>query len=375
MALEGDFPAARALSLTSYVDGREYHALQDTDIAPLPGAVNPFVALAANQADDEPSASMAYRVHVVAGPKPETAAANTLYVEPGAEGEVVVIYRIYLPSDEAFDDAELPPEVRVDGLGGEQACAQLNAQLKPPAGELISVAQYSALRGMPSPASNPPRFRAAFNPQVNLLCAFAGQAEHCRDGDRPPRLDGLYATSHNQYAYTHLDRGLGPVVVLYGRLPRTPSNTPKGTPLEMRYWSLCQSEFFSLTVADCLHDGQLHLDQDDHYVVVTSLPEDRPANASAECGVNYLAWPQHGDGFGVAAPLGQDDPERGFVVMRNLLTAPDFAHAIYRTERQGDEADVMGEYLPQARYLERGVFESLVGCEGAPYQALSAQLR
>lgn len=368
IVLEGSFPSARAASLTSYKDGLEHHALKDEDIDPLAGSVNPFRALAANQSTEQGADSTVYRVHLAASPI--TNATNTLYVEPGVDDQVVIIYRVVLADENDSGGDIVPPAVKVDGFSGQDACDVLQAELKEPAEKAISANSYSVLRTLPSPASNPPYFRAAFNPEVNLLCAFNQNSENCRVGDRPPRSEGLYATSHNQYAYTHLDRSIEPVVAIFGRLPKTPSNTPKGTPLDMRYWSLCQSEFFSMAVVDCLHDGQLHLDEEDYYVIVTSLSDDRPANATDACGVNYLAWPQNGDGFGVAAPLGEDDPKRGFLVLRNLMTSPDFPYAIYHTELQGEEADVMGEYLPQARYLERGEFESLVGCDGMPYPAL-----
>ena len=50
-----------------------------------------------------------------------------------------------------------------------------------------------------------------------------------------------------------------------------------------------------------------------------------------------------------------------------MLPADDFDQAIHNTEVPGDEADVMGDYLPRARHFTKAEFDAL-GCD--PWLAL-----
>ena len=105
---------------------------------------------------------------------------------------------------------------------------------------------------------------------------------------------------------------------------------------------------------------------DGFFTIVTSKPEDRPDNANGDCGVGYLPWPDKGDGFSFSEGR-SDDPNSAFLLLRNMLPADDFEEAIQNTSVAGDEAEVMGEYLPRASYMSRAEFEGL-GCD--PYLAL-----
>ena len=100
---------------------------------------------------------------------------------------------------------------------------------------------------------------------------------------------------------------------------------------------------------------------DGFVTIVTSKPEDRPDNASDECGVGYLPWPNNGDGFSFVEGR-TDDPNSAMLLLRNMLPADDFEEAIQNTSVAGDEAQVMGEYLPRASYMSRAEFEGL-GCD------------
>ena len=96
------------------------------------------------------------------------------------------------------------------------------------------------------------------------------------------------------------------------------------------------------------------LDKDGFYTIVTSRAEDRPSNAIERCGAAWVEWPVQGDGAG--------HPDDAFLIVRNTLPAPDFSEAIQNVSKPGDEASVMGPYLPTGEYMSRTDFEAL-GCQ------------
>ena len=83
------------------------------------------------------------------------------------------------------------------------------------------------------------------------------------------------------------------------------------------------------------------------------MPSDRQRNASERCGVAWLSWPLRGDGAGYPNDL--------FLGFRNLLPSPSFEHAIQNTKVPGDEAAVMGDYLPTSTCSTMADFEAR-GC-------------
>ena len=122
----------------------------------------------------------------------------------------------------------------------------------------------------------------------------------------------------------------------------------------MRFWSLCTGESRVTTrTPDCLSDRQVLRQSGREFTVVVSKPEDRPANATRECGVAWLDWGANGDGAG--------DPDYAALILRNMLVDPDFPHAIQRVARPGTEAEVMGPHFPRADYMTREEFEAR-GC-------------
>ncbi len=122
---------------------------------------------------------------------------------------------------------------------------------------------------------------------------------------------------------------------------------------QLRFWSLCTGESRVTTrTPDCLADRQLALGRRRAYTVVVSKPEDRPANARRRCGISWLDM---GDGDG------DQRSDYAVLIMRNMLVAPTFEHAIQRVPRPGSEPQVMGPYFPRAQYAERADVEAL-GC-------------
>ena len=120
---------------------------------------------------------------------------------------------------------------------------------------------------------------------------------------------------------------------------------------QLRYWSICQNESPVTTrVADCLYDEQVPVAADGNYTIVISLAQDRPANANATCGVAWMAW---GAGDGV------DRPEAATLIVRHMLPDASFTNTWSRVELPGQEAAVLGDYLPRGEYLSRSAFEQL----------------
>lgn len=155
--------------------------------------------------------------------------------------------------------------------------------------------------------------------------------------------------------YAFVSRGFraGPVLVLRGKLPTTAQTGPGVRRMgsgQLRYWSICQNEsLFTSIGSGCVHDSQIPLSRGREYTIVTSLRSQRPANAIARCGVAWIPWPAAGDGDG--------HRQDGLLIVRNMLPAQSFHHAIQDTATPGDERSVLGPYDPVGRYTTAAGFE------------------
>ena len=388
LRLRGEYPHARYASFMVYgpdpvtgLPGTPFDGLADIDIVPDDGSTNPFEVGA-----DRTVEQRSYEVQLVGERVPADDAerdANTLYgVTPGepAAGDRAqqLIYRVYVPDDgrNLLGDTGLP-ELTVelaDGstLTGEEACAALQSDTELPVDVLPSLGEdaYATLRGLGEqpthPAQLPVVFRRFFNAQHATLSSFYTGT------DREPELaaadatpfGGYFSNLDNQYVIAVLDRDLGPdpdagtVAVITGAAPVTPRTRDGAEVMEdgdLRYWSVCQNESSVTTrVADCLYDEQVPRDAEGRYTVVVSRAEDRPQNATPECGVAWLDW---GPGDGV------DRPEYGLVIVRHMLPSPGYGTTIANVAAPGEEAAVLGEVLPQATYETPETFDER-GCAG-----------
>jgi hypothetical protein len=164
---------------------------------------------------------------------------------------------------------------------------------------------------------------------------------------------GFLSNQDNRYIYASISQQLGNVVALHATLPATPS-TAGGTATmgggDMRYWSLCSNDGNTLAVFDCLYDEQVARDAQDRGVILVSKAADRPANATAMCGVSWLNW-------------GRSDT--GVLIWRNMLPRPEdqFPYAVqYVPGPPGQhEAEVMARYYPYGTHMQKATFEAL-GC-------------
>jgi hypothetical protein len=395
VVLHGKFPHSRFMSLTSYTGiggqaGFPTTSLTDIEINPDPRASNPF-----RSGTSRTGHRRSYTITLSgdADPGVGNRAPNTLYT--GQVGQtattqfVEVIYRIYRP-DERYDlsgGVGLPKAMLVHAdrstATGQTVCDEL--QVVSGAGSPIPAfgapigfpeAQYDAVLalGPPThPAVQPIVWDRFFNPKRLAEPFFRGTVLQSQIATLPTALtSGLYATPANAYVVGYASRLLGPdpgghnVLVLHAKLPTHPSTFARdrvndSAGKQVRYWSLCNYGALVVEIGTgpvlmdgCLFDEQVPTDADGFYTVVVSLPEDRPANATAQCGVAWLDW---GKGDWLARP------DLATLIMRNQLSDPSFVEGIDKVLTPETEPQVMGDYYPTSRYLTPAQFEAR-GCPG-----------
>ncbi|MDB4542768.1 hypothetical protein N9241_00850 [bacterium] len=371
ITFEGEFPYSRYMSLSSYnsADAGVIDSIKDREIQAEAGSTNPF---AEGNLRNDPSRSYLISLEPGLPPADENSAAeNILYDGSGATDSVVLLfYRVYTPNTgrDLTGDVGLPRVTLQTEDGsirqGEEACSVLNAGFEP-SPVYLPEDIYANLRGDYDPSRNPPVFRTNYTVQFQVQCDFLGNCEN-----NPERGPGLFSNADADYIYSFLNRNNGDVLVLRGQIPETPKTLEGNNDVfmekELRYWSMCEYEYYSQKLSGCLYDEQIQINEDGFYTIVTSKQEDRPDNATQDCGVGYIPWTNDGDGLGVVD--GRDsNPNDAWMVVRNILPASDFTQAIQNTSVSGDEPEVLGEYLPKGRYFSRAEFEGL-GCN--PWLAL-----
>ena len=367
LKLHGQYPYARDISLNTYrADTSPAMALTDQDIAADSGSFNPFL-----EAADRLQYPRDFTISMRNGSPVTDVANNTLFDFAESGSKSTLIYRVYV-ADEGKDiqGGVTLPAVELtlssgEQLFGQQACDVLQVDTDELAIPLVPMETYAKIRSNPafSPAKQPAIWRAAYNGQFGIQCAFLGQC----DGT-PQRQVSYYANADNQYISTFLDSNFGEIAVTRGKLPVVPK-TLAGAAIfdtseaQMRYWSICQNEYYSQVVTACLFDENIFVDDDGYYTVVTSPKGSRPNNAVDECEVNYLPWTEQGDGFKRVTLLGENKLNEALLIVRNMLPKAGFNQAVQNTLTPGDEYAVMAEYLPVTEYMSQADFEAL-GCGG-----------
>ena len=369
LKLNGEFPYARYMSFNSYrQDNSPAFALRDQQIIATNGSINPFT-----QGAERNSNKRSYQIELAAGQAPIIPPNNILYdYAQDNNGEALLLYRVYVPNKgkDATGGVGLPtPELTLTNgevLKGQSACDKLESDKELAKVPVIPPDTYAQLR-QNNPAKENPIWRAVYNVQFGFKCSFLNQCE-----GNPVRQVARYANLDNQYISTYVDRSIKPVIVIRGKVPKVPE-TVNGNEIfdesdaQVRYWSMCQNEYYSQKVASCLYDEQVAINPDGYYTMVSSLPSDRPINANDQCDIGYLPWSSDGDGFSII-PGRQNNATDGFLLMRNMLPADSFDNAIKNTSVPGDEAEVLGDYLPTIQYFTKAEFEAL-GCDA--YKSLA----
>jgi len=371
LKLKGEFPHARYMSLNSYrADASPAYSMADNTIVSDQGSINPFV-----QDADRNSAFRNYELMIEQGTAPEVIPDNTLYDSVNAGEKSVLIYRVYVPNQgKDMKGGVALPKVELtlangSVLSGVEACEALASDTDLLPIPKVPAGTYAYLRGSGNPAQNSlieengkqtVKWKAAYNAVYTNKCSFLNQCE-----ESPERQVNWYANLDNQYVSAFLDNTIKPVVVIRGKLPEIPAtlngvNTYDESTAELRYWSICQNEYYSQKVEACLYDEQITIQPDGRYLIVTSKEEDKPSNVSSECGIDYLPWSEAGDGFAIVDGM-ENNEQDALILVRNMLPVNGFNQAVQNTATPGDEEAVMGEYLPTAEYFTTEEFEAL-GC-------------
>jgi len=349
LRIDGDFPHARYMSFNVYDPAlRPLGALADVELAPDPGNRNPFLAGAKRNVSKR-----AYSAFLDFGAAPENAAdrkPNTLYAGSGQNGLPNVagslIYRVYTPDKGRDETGGVGiPTVTLQTPDGGKAPRSACSTVKKPAVDGINDEVAASDADLPVPGravTDPPQWRKF----VNLPYTLA-------PSDMTRELGGsggFLSNQHNSYLSTTVSKQLGQVVVTRMRAPTFPdtrSGAKKMGSGQLRYFSLCENEFASQRYIACRADDQSAVDRDGYLTYVMSTPSQRPATATASCGVTWLPW----------GPF-----RNGLLIYRHMLPAAGFRQAIQFAE-VNEEGETMGEYLPVTRYYaDKAAYEREAGC-------------
>ncbi|MCU1451691.1 MAG: hypothetical protein JWP02_3861 [Acidimicrobiales bacterium] len=360
LTIRGQYPYGRYMSLTTYtpylfsIDG-----LHDAAIAPDAGSSNPFVAGAERYATTPRN----YTLTVVLGQKPAAPPPNTLYTT-SADGSKTgtnfrLAYRVYRPDEGKDDRGGVPlPQVTVNMPGGQSfPLPQCDVPGFPPNGVNNVVANANgAPAGPPWPGTNPPTWHRFYNGLTSAatLTDNGVTGTQASDGANAQIMQqsskgGFLDNPDNAYVYAGFSRGYGSVVVLHGKLPTFAATYPAAATMpggtQLRYWSMCTYDVASERYYGCVPDDEVATDASGGFTIVVSDPSNRPANATAACGANWLP-------FGPA-------PE-SLAIMRNMLPDASFTNAI-QSAGYGTEAKDLGAYYPAGLYTTKSAFEAK-GC-------------
>lgn len=362
--LDGSYPHARFMSLTSYVNnGVSQEALNDIDIDPKEGSSNPFIAGANREA-----ANRDFRVVVPgAGVTPDPG--ENALLAPSNNGSVQeLIYRVYLPDSQS--DAEpsslpIPTLVKQDAtqVTGQALCDQINNSQRYfrmntlPQSTYASYVKTQGADAKTNPARRNLRWEKYLNRDLALSIFKYGtpsQADRLDDKDLG-EIGAFYDNRAVKYLVGPINQGFGKVLVLRGKLPTFPNTGSNESTMgtgQLRFWSICQnSSPVETRGVDCVHDSELPLAAGRKYTIVVSTSANRPREATRACKVAWLNWGTEKDSLGRPS---------GTLILRNLLADPNFANAAQKillsdvavtssgTDRQ---RTVMGSYLPTGNYF------------------------
>lgn len=364
MILKGTYPNIRYFSFSAYettsdgFDLVEKH-LYDSQIAPDPGSVNPFVPAQTTARDGRghEKGGSARGTYTVVVSSTGTNSGNSIRVSPGVL--VWVLLRMYAansdpsPSGQTLMGGVPLPTITLTSQSGISkqldGCSPINkwqdisdfARLLFPTDIDLSIDEGT-------PSSDRLWFAPILNPPSNLW----------------PNPDNKYMMMWPGNKYQ-----AGRVIVIHGKAAGFP-DTFRGSPIwepsrgfptvDMRYWALCEQELaLPLSLVGCVTDFNTDLVNRSYTLVISDDPV-RPKWLPPE--VNWL-------------PYG-DEQYPKFVLIRNMLPAANFSYAVQNAwpscafkfslleppkrtaiDEMGPCAqDVMGEYYPVAVWCDKSTF-------------------
>ena len=369
LEIKGDYPYSRYMSFFSYNErGKPIGSLTDFEIQSE--ATNPFIP--GNQRSDF---SRSYSIEVLnenhtanVSENIDNFNGNILFAPEYNKNQQLIVYRIYLP-DKDIDitgGVKLPQPMLTlsDGtkLEGKQTCEALNtSQPLQVSFDALGIPpnEYRELISQPDkpdtwPAHNPPKWFIQLD-RKSLIGMYTGEI----DPNAPRSEGGFYPNLDNQYIRSILNRKHGKVLIVRGKAPTTPKTyfeSSSTKEVNLRYWSLCSNQSFVNTrVNDCLFDEEIPINKNGFYTIAISREEDRPRNAVNECGIAWLPMADDGDGM--------FDDDVTIIQFRHLLPSNSFEHSIQKVKRQDQLEEIMGPYMPKARYLMPNQVETFFPCK------------
>lgn len=334
MTIQGTYPNIRYFSIAAY-ETIGYDAanktqtgfnlvvphLYDARIAPDPGSSNPFIP---------PGGGHGTYTVVISRIGPSSG--NTIAVSSDL---VWVVLRMYvadadpsLSGQSLMGGVPLPTITLTDPTGADQqlaACFPINKW-----SDISDVARF------------------LFPPEIDLTVDEGTPAS-----DRlwfasplnPPSI--LWPNPDNKYMMMWPGEKYQPgrIIVIHGKAPGFPG-TFEGSPIwepsrgfrsvEMRYWAVCEQDFAPpLSLIGCVTDLNARLEVGDYTIVIS---DDLQRPEWLRPNVNWL-------------PYG-DAQYPKFVVVRNMLPAPDFLYAIQNAWEAGCTFDLAFPNLPDREALD-----------------------
>ena len=400
LVIKGEYAHNRYMGFDTYSQAFPIGALAGYEIEPDPGHTNTYRPGANRNAEDR-----SFTIYVVDEIEPENPAPNTLYVRSkdtnisAFKDHSEFRFRSYFPDrgTDILGDVKLPKLARLELADGtvigkqKDICGRIN--LNGTTGDLTETAlpieawnkfiELGTQLGNPmAPAQPNVAWERFLNPAFNLFGLFLmPNAQQARDQiPRPSEGAGggsLAGTQANAYMGTYVSHETveREVAVTYVKLPVTPETfdgdkyAHKG-PIQAQYWSICSnvdpvgkgltSEQHPTGVRQgmCLNDETVVLNEQHFTRIVHTQPQNRPSNATNECGWSWLS-------SGLSDNLGR--PVAQLLLRPNLSPEADFAEASANVTEPYTEAAVMGDYLPRTTYMSVTDFEAL-GCSNDGYE-------
>jgi hypothetical protein len=344
ITVSGTYPDARYFSLSVYtpygapftIDGVS-SSLDDYQIAPRPGSVNPWRHRAAPGG----------RYEVTIRPTVTPGRTDALAFPPGTSTSHpgYLFYRVYLPAGGSFSSVRPPTITLTQGRASHtlptcRTHVPMQLPEKPPAGTA------------PAATGTPPLANAFF--KVALT-----------------KYESALANADSAYALAYIVRPLRTdVVVVTAKAPTfTPGSNPLPWPqasVEMRYWSMCIGVGAGSlpTVVNRLPGGQTDYgcradDQtklaDGYYAYVIGSETQRAA-ISRIAGATFL-------------PFSTTQTAKVYLLLlRNMLVNPSFTHAVQNITRASEApaaSAAMGPYYPKISTcaLSALIAKGLIACE------------
>jgi hypothetical protein len=356
MTIKGAYPHARYFSYVVYEDEAPSAILTDiydTNVAPDPGSVNPFVR---PDSKTKPMRGPVNGTYTLTFSRTQPSSGNTIHVP--SDHFVWIMLRLYVPNgDPSLSGKSLAGGVPLPTVQLARNGANTTLPVCAPVNDLqdINILLQDLFEGvvlnnpedMPSsdrlwfaPPEVPP-IRLLPNPHIKYIATLPG------DNYQPGRI-----------------------IVIHGKAPGTP-NTYDGSPVwepargtqsvDMRYWSLCNVNLqLPVTTADCTADQTTKL-EGGYYTVVISNDLLRPEWLRPN--VTWLRW--------------GDEGYPKLIFFRNMLSAPEFPYSVPKafeagctfkfelpnipnsddTIKAGQCAQgIMGDYYPVAGWCDKDTF-------------------